>query len=368
MKVAIISHKTSNLIKARGDLIKEIIKKGHQVVAICNEDTDKKKVEELGAIYVNIKFNRLSKNIFTNLIYLIKLVKVLKREKVDMVLCYTIKPIIFGTIAAKIAKVSNIYVLVTGMGYIYSEEKIKIRIIRQVCNIGYKIAFKLSKKVIFQNKEDKEEIISKKYVTRDKAEVIDGSGVDLNKFKQAENQIKEEFVFLMMSRILKVKGVEEYCKAAKIVKEKYPKTRFIHIGSMEKTSRGLEENKLKNYSQIVEFKGYKKDVYKYIKKANVVVLPSYLREGIPRVLLEALAVGRPIITTNARGCKETVIENENGYLVKTKNIKDLADKMIMMIEKRGKEIQLMSNKSYELAKNRFDIDIINSKMLEIMEL
>ena len=368
MKVAIISHKTSNLINARGDLIKKMIRNGHQVIAICNEEDDKDGVKELGAVCINVKFDRLSKNVFSNLKYLMDLAKVLKKEKVDVVLSYTIKPIIFGTIAAKIAKVNNIYILIAGMGYIYSEQKLKIRLIRKFCDLGYKIAFKFSKKVIFQNKEDKEEMISKKFITRDKTEIVDGSGVDLFKFKKEENKIKEEFVFLMISRILKVKGIEEYCKAAKIVKNAYPKTRFLHIGEMENSTRGIKESELKKYKKIVEFKGRKDNVYEYIKKANVVVLPSYLREGIPRVLLEALAVGRPIITTDERGCRETVIENENGYLVKSKNVEELADKMIEMIKKDSEELKLMSNNSYKLAVKRFDINIINKEMLKIMEL
>lgn len=369
MKIAIISHKTSNLINSRGNLIKLLIERGHEIVAICNEDTSEDKIKALGAKYRRATFDRTSTNIFANIDYYNNLKRILKEENVDAVFAYTIKPIIFGSIAAKQCNIHRIYSLVTGMGYNYSVNSIRVRFIRFFCNIGYRIALKKNSKVIFQNREDMQDLINKKYINKEQAELVDGTGVDMKKFQRKTNIVSENFCFLMVSRMLNVKGVIEYCKAAEIIKEKYPQTKFIHLGEEDDSYRGIKKEFINKYKEngIVEFKGRVKNVDEYLEKCNVVVLPSYLREGIPRTLQEALAVGRPIITTNLRGCKETVIENQNGYLVRPKNVEDLVIAMENFLLKDNKEIQLMSDKSYELAVKRFDMNIINDKIVKIIE-
>ena len=367
MKIAIISHKTSNLINSRGELIKALVQKGHKVIAICNEDTSKKKVEQLGAKYRSATFDRTSISVFQNLQYLKKLQNILKEEKVDVVFMYTIKPIIFGSIVAKKSRIKKIYSLITGMGYNYSVNSLRIRFIRIFCNIGYRIALKYNTKVIFQNKEDMEELIQKRFIKKEQAELVDGTGVNMNIFTKEENRLGDTFNFLMVSRMLNVKGVKEYCKSAKIIKEKYPNVRFIHIGENDYTYRGLKKEFIEKYKDVVEFKGRVKNVPEYIKDCNVVVLPSYLREGIPRTLQEALAVGRPIITTNVRGCKETVKEGENGYLITPRSVEELVEAMEKMIGKKEKDLKKMSEKSYEIAIERFDVKKINKKIIQIIE-
>lgn len=372
MKIAFITHKTNNLIKARGKLIEDIIKRGHKVFVICpKEDMDEKKEEKLkkmGVTYKTMFFHRTSVGLLNNIKILKNLVKILKEEKPDMVFSYTIKPIIFGSIAARIAKVDKIYSLITGMGYNYSKNTIRIRFIRVFCNIGYRIALPFNTKVIFQNKEDKEELTKKGYIKETQAEIIDGSGVNMEIFKKAPLP-KEEFIVLMISRMLDVKGVIEFCEAAEIVKKKYTHIRFIHIGEEDNTYRGVPARILQPYIEkdIVEFHGRKNNVAEYIANSTVVVLPSYLREGIPRVLIESLAVGRPIITTNIRGCKETVKEGINGFLIPIKNSKILADKLTYMIEHQ-EILPQMAEESYKYAKERFELSKINKKMIEIMDL
>lgn len=292
MKVAIISNNTSDIANARGELIKSIKKNGHEVVAIGNEDAEEAKIISLGASVKNLGFDRISVNFLKNLKYIISLSKLLKQEKIDVILAYTPKPIICGSIAGKIAKTKYIYSLVAGMGYHYSINTWRTLIIRFFCNIGYKIAFKIDTKVIFQNKEDKEELINKKYVDSKKAFVVDGSGVDMTKFIETENKIESmhKLKFLMISRGLNVKGIKELAMSAKEVQKRYPNVKFIHIGKIEHTYREITQKEKEKYSKYIEFKGKTKNVYNFIKECNVAILPSYLREGIPRVLLEALAV------------------------------------------------------------------------------
>lgn len=239
---------------------------------------------------------------------------------------------------------------------------------RIICGIGYKIAFRYNKKVIFQNKDDVEEFIKRKYLKKEKCEVVDGSGVNLERFKR--NPLPQENIFLMVSRILKQKGVREYFEAAKIVKEKYPNTQFLYVGAEDKTQAALNLNEVKEEfldTGIINYCGESNDVPSYIAKSTVFVLPSYYREGVPRTLLEALAMGRPILTTNTIGCKETVKDGVNGFFVPIKDSKALAEKMIYMIEHR-QELQKMSDASFEYCKKRFDVNIINKRMLEIMDI
>ncbi|MBR3673349.1 MAG: glycosyltransferase family 4 protein [Clostridia bacterium] len=370
MKVGIISNTTSDIIRSRGELIKSIIQSGHEVIAIGNEDVGRKKIEQLGAKFRNIKMDNISTNIFKNIKYIKTLKNVLKEENVDVILTYTIKPIALGAIAGTLAKVEKKYALVVGMGYNYSTNTFRTKIIRFFCDLGYKISGKVYNKMIFQNKEDMEEFIERKIVKTGNAVLIDGSGVDMKKFVKSENKIDsmDELKFLMISRCLNVKGIKELSLAAEKVKKKYPKVQFVHLGNADKTYRGITDKEMRKYSKVINFKGKVENVYEYIRDSNVVILPSYLREGIPRGLLEGLAVGRPIITTDIRGCRETVIEGKNGYLVKVKDENDLMEKIIMMINNTKEELQKMSEVSYNYAKERFDVEIINKNMLKYMEL
>lgn len=368
MKVLMIAPKTKTFLNFRSDLMKSISKKGNEIVAVCPESGYEKELQECGARCVVIPLNKNSTTIFDNLSYLNKLTKVIKEEKPDKIFAYTIKPVIFGSIAAKKAKVKDMYSMITGLGYVYAVDTFKTKILRIICGIGYKIAFKYNKKVIFQNKDDIEEFLKRKYLKKEKCELVDGSGVNMDRFKR--NELPKENVFLMVSRILKPKGVKEYFEAAKIVKEKYKDAEFLYVGAEDNTQIALNLNEVRaEYldTGIVNYCGETNDVPSYLAKCSVFVLPSYYREGVPRTLLEALAMGRPIITTDTIGCRETVKDGENGFFVQIKNSKALADKMIYMIEHRD-ELDKMGEKSYEYCKKRFDVNIINKKMLEIMDI
>lgn len=367
MKIAVITHKTQNLARTRKKLLQSFINKGYEVIGICPEIEFTNELEEMGVSTKIVHGDRISIGLFSNISYFFNLVKILKSEKPDIVFNYTIKPNIIGSISAKIAKVPRIYSMVTGLGYVYSSEKLRIKVIRFFCNIGYKIAFKYNTKVIFQNKDDKELFIKKKYIDEKRAFIVDGSGVDMEKFKFTN--LPKELNFLMIGRILDVKGIEEYCKAAEIIKNKYPKAQFTLLGEMEHSYRGVNPKIISYYQKnnIVNFDGYKDNVIPYLEKCLVFVLPSYLKEGIPRTVLEALSIGRPIITTNVSGCRETVIDGKNGFLVKARDYNALAEKIEYMIEHR-ELLQEMGKYSYKYAKERFDVALINKKMLEVMDL
>ncbi len=366
MKIAIITHKTKNLARTRKKLLKCFLSKQYEVVGICPEQEYTEELEKMGVSTIVVKNDRISINLFKIIPYFLTLIKVLKQEKPDIVLNYTIKPNIIGSLAAKIAKVPKIYSMVTGLGYIYSTKKLRFLLIRKFCTIGYKLAFKYNTKVIFQNKEDRQEFIEKKYINASKAFIVDGSGVDMEIFKKCN--LPKNFNFLMIARAIEVKGVKEFCKAAEIVKNKYPFVTFTFVGEIEKSYRGINPNFIQEYEKkgIIKFEGHKENVVPYLQNCKIFVLPSYLKEGIPRTLLEALSVGRPIITTDVRGCRETVKENKNGFLVQPRDFYDLARKMEYMIKNENK-LESMGNCSYEYAKERFEINKINHQMMEIIK-
>lgn len=182
-----------------------------------------------------------------------------------------------------------------------------------------------------------------------------------------KTKLPKENVFLMVSRMMKTKGTKEYFQAAKMVKEKYPDTKFLYVGSTENTGAFIKMDEVQEYidNGIVEYLGETEDVPSMIMQSSVFVLPSYYREGVPRTLLEALAMGRPIITTDNVGCRETVNQEKNGFLIPVKDAKALADKMLYMIENR-EELESMAEESYKYCYEKFNVDIINEKMLKIM--
>ena len=363
-----IASKAKAHLNFRGDLTRDIIDKGYDVSVVVPHDYYKKELEDLGAKVIVMPYNKNSVSIFANFFSIKELKKIMEKEKPDKVFAYTIKPIIFGSFAAHKCKISEMYSMVTGLGHIYSDNSFKVRILRFICGILYKKAFKYNKKVIFQNQDDIDEFVERKYVKRDKCELVNGSGVNMERFKRTP--LPKENIFLMVSRVLKEKGVVEYFEAASIIKKKYQdNVKFMFVGEIDKTNYAVDTEKLRSFVDdgTVDLISETDNVQSYIKKSRFFVLPTYYREGVPRVNLEALSMGRPIITTFMPGCKETVIENKNGLFVKTKDIDDLVEKMEWMIE-HPKEIEIMSDESYNLCKNKFEISIINKRMLEILEI
>ncbi|MBR3329241.1 glycosyltransferase family 4 protein [Candidatus Saccharibacteria bacterium] len=365
--ILVIAPKTSNLISFRGDLLCDLRKKDCKIVAVVPEDEEKKFFKQNGIKVRLINLDKNSLSIFGGVSYYRNLKKIIKEEKPDKVFSYTIKPVIFGSIAAKKAGVKDIYSLICGLGILFCSDSWKIKLLRPIGGAMYKYALKNNKKVIFQNKEDIAEFVGRGYVKQSQCELVNGSGVNLKKF--VRNKLpKNKVSFLMVSRILKEKGVLEYFKAAKIVKEKYPETEFVFAGAVDKNKNAVDMEMLQPFiiEGIVKCMINSKEIPKLLAESSVFVLPSYYREGIPKALIEATAMGRPIITTDTPGCKETVVEGKNGMFIKVKRANDLADKMIWMIKHRDK-LQEMGDKSFEMCKEKFTIDIIDSRMMEIME-
>ena len=366
-KFVLISPKNRTVYNFRGDLIKELITKGYEVIVTGPDNTDVEKIESLGARFKEIPMNKNGTSIVGDLRYCRSLTKLFKEESPDVTLGYTVKPVVYGAIAAKRAGVKNITSLVTGAGYTFTATTPKARLLGTIVRNLYRIGLSKSNHVVFQNQDDMKEFCRIKLVKPGKCSFVNGSGVNLDHFTRSP--LPENITFFMLSRLLKSKGVREYLEAAKIVKEKYPHVQFYILGKYETSMQdAIQREYVEKFIKdgIVERFEETDDVRPYYEMCSVYVLPSY-REGTPRTVLEAMAMGRPIITTDTQGCRETVKDGINGFLVPVKDIHALAEKMIWFIEHQD-QISDMGEESYKYVKEKFDVNLVNKKMLKIMRI
>lgn len=367
MKFILISPKNRTAYNFRGDLIKDIISAGYEVVVTGPNKDNIEHILKLGARFEEVPLDRSGLNILNDLKYLKKLYQLIKKEQPDVTLGYTIKPVIYGSLAARFAGVSNIYSMITGKGYVYASNDFKAKILKFFISFLYKISFKGNKQVIFQNKDDRDEFVELGIIETAKTSIVNGSGVNMNRFKPVG--YPETLTFFMLSRVLYNKGIREYLEAAKNIKEKYPHVKFNLLGAVENIEDSMKMKELQPYidNNIITYFGETHDVREYFSKSSVFVLPSYAGEGTPRTILEAMAMARPILTTDVPGCRETVREGKNGFLIEPRSIKELEEKMEWFVHNHEK-IPEMGYESLEYCQTKFEISKVNSDMMTYMNL
>ena len=366
MKFVLVSPKNRTAYNFRGDLVKLIISKGYEVIVTGPNRDNVDKIEALGARFVEIPMNKNGVNPIKDLEYQKSLKALFDKEKPDVVLSYTSKPVIYGSIAAKKSGVKSVTAMITGLGYAFTSQTKKAKIIRIIMSTLYKKALGKADTVIFQNPDDMEQFVSLGLVNKEKCRLVAGSGVNTERFHPLPYPKKT--TFFMLSRVMNSKGIREYLEAAKIVKGKYPDTQFMLLGACEGIQDSIGPEELKKYidSGIIEHFGETENVPPYYGKCSVYVLPSY-REGTPRTILEAMATARPIITTDAPGCRETVRNGITGFLVPAKDSEALAEKMIWFAEHPDK-IPEMGEASYEYCKEKYDVKKVNENMLKFCQI
>ena len=367
MKFLLISPKNRTVYNFRGDLIREIRSKGYEVIVTGPDQTNVDKIEALGARFVEIPMNKTGTSVTGDLKYCKKLYDLMRREKPDVTLGYTIKPVVYGAIAAHFAKVRNINSMVTGGGYTFIAATFKAKLLGLIVRFLYRIGFHYADHVIFQNSDDLNEFCERGLVKKEKCSVVNGSGVNVEHF--SVEPLPEEPSFFMLSRLLKSKGVQEYLRAADIVKQQYPNARFYLLGKYETSMQdAVPKEFVEDYIArgIVERFEETSDVRPYYAKCSVYVLPSY-REGTPRTVLEAMAMGRAIITTDTQGCRETVKDGVNGFLVPVKDPEALAEKMIAFLREPSL-VQKMRAESRAYVFEKFDVNKVNADMIRIMRI
>jgi len=378
MVIILIGTVASSFYGFRADLIRTFLKKGHQVYAFTSEYTaeDLIKIEKLGATPITYTLNRGGLNPFADIIATCQLSKKIKAINPDLVFSYFSKPVIFGTLAAKLAKVPRIIGMLEGLGYTFTEQpeglSKKTQLIKKIQVFLYKIALPQLDQLIFLNPDDPKDLLEKHaiQVKKVKVEVLGGIGLNLEDYPfQALNNIHSPVKFLFIGRLLKEKGIHEFVQAVKLVKKKYPDTQFTVLGAIDQHNLGaLQQTELDTLisSHIIQYPGHVSNIKDWIVDSHVFVLPSY-REGVPRSTQEAMAIGRAVITTDVPGCRETVIDGVNGFLVPKWNPEALAEKMIYFIE-HPEQIRLMGAESYKLAVNKFDAKKVNQRLINILGL
>lgn len=375
-KILIVCDASKTLLAFRGKLIERMQEKNQVYVFTpeISDDLTRDRLNHMGVIVKENKLNSSNVSVFSDLKYIVSMYKVIKDIKPDIFFPYALKPVIYGTLLAKMCRVKLITPMLTGLGYNFSDSEVGNEIVAKTTRLLLKFSLKSSPRlhVIFQNKDDAQKLLDLHIISPNhNFFVVNGSGVDLSYYNYTEPNT-DSVIFLMISRLINAKGINEYFEAAKIIKEKYPNTVFRIIGDYDKNIDSISidlYNKIQS-GDIIEYLGHVKDVRPIISSSSVVVLPSYYREGVPRALLESMAMGRAVITCDSAGCRETVnIKNgqPNGFLVPIKDHITLASKMEYFILNRDKIINY-GKAGLAYAKEKFDVNLINNDMLRIMKL
>ncbi len=342
-------------------LVKALLEEGHEVLAVAPRDEYTPKLVEAGCRYVEVKMDSRGANPLKDLGLIFELYRIYRKHRPDVVLQYTIKPNIYGTLAATMLRIPAIN-NVCGLGTAFLNRNMVSRLAIAM----YKLAFRFPKLVFFQNTDDREFFLNSGIIKNTATDVLPGSGIDVNKFIPAGSTYKKSpFTFLLISRLIHDKGILEYVEAIKKLKEKGVDARFQLLGQLDTDhSRGIAKELVDDWIEqgLVEYLGSTDDVRPYINNSDCVVLPSY-REGTPRSLLEAASSGKPIVATNVAGCNNVVKHNENGYLCEVKNAHDLAEKMEAMLKLPPQQREKMGKASRQIVESRFDESLVIDKYL-----
>lgn len=372
-RILVLAGLSSSLVNFRGPLIRALCDAGLEVhVAapqLASDSVTLSQLEEWGVKCHDISLQRAGINPVMDFLGALRLFRLMRKMRPDMVLGYTIKPVIYGTLAAWFGRVPHRFALITGLGYAFTGEVTgKRKLIQRVARILYALALGKTERVFFQNQDDEALFRRLNLVPMDvPSTVVHGSGVDLNWFKRSPLP-QGQIVFLLIARLLGDKGVREYVASAKKIHERYPQVSFWLVGDIDDNPDSVSAEEVQTWQQdgVIDYLGHLNDVRPAIEGCSVYVLPSY-REGMPRTVLEAMAMGRAVITTDAPGCRETIVEGENGYLVPIKSIDALVCAMCRMIEE-PERIVAMGERSRAIVEEKYDVHKVNAVMLREMGL
>lgn len=366
--IMVLSCHTHSLFGFRIDMMKSFIEKGYRVVAVGQESESEwsERFAAMGIRYRRLYAERNGTNPIKDLKMLKSIQRIIDEEKPDKIFCYQAKTVIYGTLAAHSRGIHEIYALIAGLGSVFRGSGMKNNVIRYVLKTEYRIALKHAKAVIFQNPDDMGCFVDEKVVSREKCRMINGSGVDTARF--TPTNLPEAPAFLMTARLIRDKGVKEYLDACRALKKKMPAVRCMLVGPYDTNPSAIKPDELQEYVDdgSIEYFGEQSDVRPYLEQCAVFVLPSY-HEGTPKTVLEAMASGRAVITTDAPGCRETVTDGQNGLLIPTKD----TDALIAAMERLACDIPLCKQMGIEgrrLAQEKYDVARVNYEIAKIMNL
>ncbi len=368
MRIVVLSSHTPSLFWFRMDMMKHFLDLGCEVYAVANEPQDlwADRFEENGIKYRQITVQRNGKNPLADLKTLSSIKSVFKELQPDVVFTYQAKTVIYGGIAAHRLGIPEVYSLIAGIGSVFLKDDLRTRLVRRIMITEYRIGMKHNRAVFFQNEDD--EAIFRRYgiIKKQKTVQIAGSGVNIQRFQVLP--LGEQTVFLCISRLIRDKGVMEYLQAARAVKEKHPEVRFLLVGPFDSNPSAIRPDELQTYidDETIEYYGEQSDVRPFLGQCTAFVLPSY-REGTPKTNLEAMACGRAVITTDTPGCRETVRDGENGFLVPVRDADALREKMEYFIANPG-QAAFMGAAGRRMVEQIFDVELVNDRISRTMGL
>ena len=375
MTFLMIANSPNSLLNFRLNLIKSLQAAGYIVHAACpiadQTKSERTSLAQHGVTVHHIPMSRTGLNPLSDLVTLHALYKLMRKLRPKAVLSYTIKPVIWGSLAAFFANVPNRFALITGLGYVFADDaqsSNKQKLTRRAVESLYALALNRCARIFFQNPDD-ESLFRQLGIIKNTmpTTVVKGSGVDLLHFEASP--LPDQPVFILIARLLIDKGVRQYAEAAIQLKSRHPRAQFKLVGYLDENPKSIKQAELDAWiaSGKIDYLGKLSDVRPALSQASVFVLPTFYREGIPRTILEALAMGRAVITTDTPGCRETVVQGVNGYLVEPRSVEDLIDAMEKFILDAALAAK-MGEASLELARKDFDVNKVNIQMLHGMDI
>lgn len=363
--IAIVANSSWNIYNFRLNLIRQLRQEGFQVIVIAPIDeyihylNDSKLVKHIPLKQLTPH----SKNPLKDLRLSLELYRIYRRYQPDLILHYTIKPNIYGSLAARWANIPSI-ATITGLGYTF----LKKNWINQLVSRLYKVAFKKVSKVVFHNQDDLDHFVNKGLTVAEKCQVIPGSGVNINHFRPLPKPETGKFIFLFIGRLLHDKGILELVEAAKALKQLTQRSECWILGELApQNPAAIPKAQVLEWMEkkYIRYFGKVRDVRAYIKQADVIVLPSY-QEGMPRAILEAMAMGKPIITTNVAGCRDTVEHNQNGYLVPPRQVDPLIEAMLKVYQYAAEDLETLGSASRAFVFEKFSDNSVNASYLGLI--
>jgi glycosyltransferase involved in cell wall biosynthesis len=366
LKIAFVVNAAWNLKNFRWGLMKALQHQGHSILAIAPQDDTVPFIESGGIAFYPIKMDGQTTNPLKDMLLFFRILRIYRSLRPDVVLHFTIKPDIYGAIAAgflRIPAINNI----TGLGNIFLKDGLINRIVRML----YKTALCSTTMTFFQNPDDRALFLEKGLVRAEKSGLLPGSGIDTERFIPLEKKDRRKNpVFLLIARMIREKGIEEYAEAARIVKKSYPKAEFRLVGGTGvRNPSAITKHQIDRWHEQgrVNYLGHIDDIWEVIREADCVVLPSYYREGVPRTLLEAASMAKPIITTDHPGCREAVEDGVTGYLCQARSSEDLAVKMIRFLRLSPGQKREMGRCGREKMRRDFHERIVIESYARIIE-
>ncbi|UZP65938.1 glycosyltransferase family 4 protein [Desulfovibrio mangrovi] len=371
MRILVFGSYAPSLINFRGPLLRAMLAAGHTVIAAA-PDLDADTVRTLHAMGVEaaqVPLSRKGLNPLRDIAALMSLVKTIKGIAPDVMLSYTIKPVVYGSIAARLAGVPNIYAMVEGLGYAFNGKGLKRTVLAVIAGMLYAAGMSVCRSIFFLNEDNRGFFRKCRIISASRRTcLVNGTGIDLDHYGPAPlpEKYAEAPVFLCIARLLREKGVREFAEAARLVKQEFPQAVFRLVGPFDRGVDCVSEEEVAPWREWMDIPGPSADVRPDIAGCAVYVLPSY-HEGVPRTTLEAMSMQRAIVTTDAVGCRETVREGRNGYMVPVGDAKALAEAMMRFI-RQPERIVSMGAESRRYAEERFDVHKVNEAVLREMSL